>query len=913
MKKAKIFQKKKSKVLTVLLAIFISSIFFFNSRAFYKLWNLNIPIGARNINIERFIPFTYLQIQKITHQFNIKKAVLKRGYVDGKHNISIELSSEDIKNFQNFYYDSTQIKGLKINMKPGNINKGFLVDEINSWRKARVIFPGLPEQKVKIKLHGTSPSPIMESVSLFNRLKWKILKKINPNDFDISRGGFAFKIKISSEDIYYKQKRRLNLLTPWDQWNSVQNSLNNYFKEFGVITTSGEVKRLFINGHEIGPYLVVENIDKELLERDFNITNFALFKNNDDWNKGVESAHISSTDYTSFDMEQSGENFTFKIAQTKLQSLMDGILYKDIELLTQLVDIDNLAKISALINITGSTHPILGDNTKYVYDFATGRFQLTYRIENDIYNIKPSYPAYFDKKKFITGDMHKLIKIFLEQKWFLDKRNSYLQDLINDKDNIFASIKTDYENNSKIFEKTNFPTRQYNFLYDKYLSNLKNNFSNIESYLNYTKIYTTLMEKNDEFILNILHDSYTPTLIKSITSCDGLIYLFDKPINLSSALYEKNSFHINHIKSSTKVEIPFNCISSIDAIKLNSNKKVEQKNVYINYASYIDFVSNSGLDQLKGGLVISSDKEGSPKTYKLRRGEYIIEKDIIFPNNSSVIFESGVSLILHPNISVLIRGDFIADGHEDSQVSVFSNTILNEPFGTFAIMGSPSMPVNVKLNFFNISGGSEDIINGTYLSSQLSIHHSKTTINNSYIHNSLSDDGLNIKFSELDIRDSFFYNNYADQIDLDYSNGIVRNNEFYFNNNISPEIITDGLDISGSKVYIYDNSFTSMTDKGISVGESSNALIFGNFFEKNNNAIAVKDNSTVLITQNLYNENTYDINAYIKKKMYDKPKIYYEEKSFLNINTEHQNDYQIYDKIPSKFLEEISKIRSSDK
>ena len=115
MKKAKIFQKKKSKVLTVLLAIFISSIFFFNSRAFYKLWNLNIPIGARNINIERFIPFTYLQIQKITHQFNIKKAVLKRGYVDGKHNISIELSSEDIKNFQNFYYDSTQIKGLKIN------------------------------------------------------------------------------------------------------------------------------------------------------------------------------------------------------------------------------------------------------------------------------------------------------------------------------------------------------------------------------------------------------------------------------------------------------------------------------------------------------------------------------------------------------------------------------------------------------------------------------------------------------------------------------------------------------------------------------------------------------------------------------------------------------------------------------
>ena len=82
-------------------------------------------IGNSQIFMERFIPITYLQIQHFTHQFDIKKAFIKRGYKEDNDHINIELSSEDIISFQNFYHDSTQIVGLRPNEVPGNINGGY--------------------------------------------------------------------------------------------------------------------------------------------------------------------------------------------------------------------------------------------------------------------------------------------------------------------------------------------------------------------------------------------------------------------------------------------------------------------------------------------------------------------------------------------------------------------------------------------------------------------------------------------------------------------------------------------------------------------------------------------------------------------------------------------------------------------
>ena len=56
----------------------------------------------------------------------------------------------------------------------------------------------------------------------------------------------------------------------------------------------------------------------------------------------------------------------------------------------------------------------------------------------------------------------------------------------------------------------------------------------------------------------------------------------------------------------------------------------------------------------------------------------------------------------------------------------------------------------------------------------MSIHAANVFINNSNFINSKSDDGINIKFSEVEIKNSKFINNVGDGIDLDYCKDIFK-------------------------------------------------------------------------------------------------------------------------------------------
>ena len=47
------------------------------------------------------------------------------------------------------------------------------------------------------------------------------------------------------------------------------NALNKYMSSIGIITTYGTFYNLFVNGSDIGLYLGIENISKNLLERNF--------------------------------------------------------------------------------------------------------------------------------------------------------------------------------------------------------------------------------------------------------------------------------------------------------------------------------------------------------------------------------------------------------------------------------------------------------------------------------------------------------------------------------------------------------------------------------------------------------------------------------------------------------------------
>ena len=103
------------------------------------------------------------------------------------------------------------------------------------------------------------------------------------------------------------------------------------------------------------------------------------------------------------------------------------------------------------------------------------------------------------------------------------------------------------------------------------------------------------------------------------------------------------------------------------------------------------------------------------------------------------------------------------------------------------------------MNFVDISGGSEITKYGLIFTGQCAIYDSKVSIKNSNFLYSKGDDGLNVKHSSVDISDSFFGYNRADQVDLDFCTGLI-SNCIYKPSLSDPN--GDGLDISGSEILV---------------------------------------------------------------------------------------------------------------
>jgi hypothetical protein len=246
---------------------------------------------------------------------------------------------------------------------------------------------------------------------------------------------------------------------------------------------------------------------------------------------------------------------------------------------------------------------------------------------------------------------------------------------------------------------------------------------------------------------------------------------------------------------------------------------------------------------------------------------------LIFPKNLGIIFEEGTSFLLDHNISMIVQSDLKINGSEDSPVKI-SRLFEDKPFGVFGVLGKEKK-IDVDIRYLEISGGNESMVQGVKFLGQLSIHNSNTTLFNTLVKGSISDDGLNIRNSEVKIINSQFVDNFADQVDLDFCNGIVKGSYFSMEiNNDSSDHNGDGFDVSGSKIILEENKFSGFKDKGVSVGENSNVLFRNNYFSNNNNAITVKDGSNAYLLDNTYESNNYVFSIYIKKPFYSKPKLY---------------------------------------
>jgi hypothetical protein len=246
-------------------------------------------------------------------------------------------------------------------------------------------------------------------------------------------------------------------------------------------------------------------------------------------------------------------------------------------------------------------------------------------------------------------------------------------------------------------------------------------------------------------------------------------------------------------------------------------------------------------------------------------GVYKITEDLIIPKDLKVVIEAGTTLLVGEGIAILGYQGVDIKGTANAPV-IIKALDPSRPYGSFGFLGNEK--TRNRIDYLHQSGGSDRWIRGIFFSGGFSVHYSEEVLlRNSKIKDNRSDDGLNFKYvKHVLIEDSIFQDNFADQIDLDFSNAHVINSQLL--NTKKADLNGDGIDVSGSSVLISNSKIKGFNDKGISIGERSKVIIHGSKVQSNNIGVAVKDISHAYFVNTDFDSNFKDIAVYRKKRIF---------------------------------------------
>ena len=251
-----------------------------------------------------------------------------------------------------------------------------------------------------------------------------------------------------------------------------------------------------------------------------------------------------------------------------------------------------------------------------------------------------------------------------------------------------------------------------------------------------------------------------------------------------------------------------------------------------------------------------------PRELTVARGVHDLQSDLVFPSGYDVVIEGGTELRLGPGVVMLIHGGLTMAGSAGNPVTV-RPIDAGQPFGTVAVLGDGSQRTTIR--HLDLSGGSDAWVRGARFSGALSIHYQDDVeVSHASIHSNQGEGGLSIKYARGLLAHSVFSGNRVRQLDLDYFDGVVRDNRLTGAG--AADRHPGGLDVTGSRLVATGNEFSGFIAPGVRVGESSDVLFAANTWRDNALALAVTDLSTVYLhDDNEFSTNDLDVNAYLRK------------------------------------------------
>jgi len=227
-------------------------------------------------------------------------------------------------------------------------------------------------------------------------------------------------------------------------------------------------------------------------------------------------------------------------------------------------------------------------------------------------------------------------------------------------------------------------------------------------------------------------------------------------------------------------------------------------------------------------------KDESAKTIVFKPGRWTLERNLIIPRGYRVFADEGLELTLSNSAKVVSYSPLEFVGSDGKPIVIRSSDFSGQGI---AVIKAGQESLLEYVHFDNLSNPYQD---GWELTGAITFYESPVSIKHSRFSNSRSEDALNIIRSRFKIENTLFDGNSSDAFDADFSEGEIRDASFVDCGN-------DGIDISGSVVVVRNFFANRIGDKGISVGEHSQIRVDRAEIKNAEIAIAVKDLSEASI------------------------------------------------------------------
>ena len=769
----------------------------------------------------------------------------------------IEFSS--IKIFSNF----NKIDKITIDIKYKNyqkiiksrekaLNYGRLKDEFVNWVPAKI---QLDNKKidVKIKLKGTHDD------HWAHPYKW------------------SFKIKTKNDDENIYGLKRFAVQHPATISYLYEWLFHIVLKEEKLISHNVRFINLVVNGNDLGTYILIEQISKELIEKNKRREGPIIGFDKELWIEQVNNIdNLGINDIHQFFWTAKIKPARFKKSQrntiqenylNEAISLLEAFRKKELKA-NKVFDIDQLAKLMAIKAVFASLDFDWKD-LKFYYNPIT---KLLEPVSREVHSM------HHDHTKLSLWALNTGPSIFPWHKQFLDllfedqifyetyltelfriSEKDYLQKIINKNDKEFNKYLSALQKNYptvEMFSKTKLATN------NKFLLDSLNPVSGIN--VNFVNLKNNIME------LNISNLQILPIKILGIKINNISIFLDDE-IFIDKKKYDKN-FKTNLIKVDC---LEYNCLENeIEEYEIIYKILGQSKNKH----AKIEFWINSQKTKSLGSQKENYENLKNYNFFKfyenkiiIKKGSWILKDKIIIPKDYEIIVQAGTEFSFVNKGQIISFSPIFMEGTKEDPITFKTNFDgnINEyrknsgnkdyGYGILLIKAHKKSIINHVI-FDKLS--SPSISSNQSVSGAINFYESNVEITNSkFLNNLRGDDYLNIIRSNFLLSNNTFVNTNGDSVDIDFSNGIIKNSLFN-------KSLNDAIDFSGSNVNLSNIKIIDAGDKAISAGEESKISINDMLILNSKMGLVSKDKSKLFAKNiNIYGS-SIAISAYVKKSEY---------------------------------------------